>query len=263
MNKGKKKGRDRFVLVLPSVARVPCKGSSLSDGGAYVLVEAEEVVGVVATLERLEPVILLCPVGLADPLLTLLHQEVYIDARVVGLKGRPEVSGPLPLLVEALRRLGDTPDVERMPGAASAESCLLLSHACDSPSELPDHKGRQRGVDLQRVIDRDVDNLVGELRDVAGPNVVPPPVRERRIEHRLVGEEGFGYAQIEHRRSELFERLHDLLPLLHRSCVAAHDTHDQLAVQLLGHEGKWWRLPVGHDRHELVRSLRYPLTVEA
>jgi hypothetical protein len=37
------------------------------------VVESEEVVGVVATLERLEPVVLLGPVGLADPLLTLLQ----------------------------------------------------------------------------------------------------------------------------------------------------------------------------------------------
>jgi hypothetical protein len=54
--------------------------------GPYVLVEAEEVVGVIAALERLEPVVLLGPVGLADPLLTLLHQEVHVDARVVGLQ---------------------------------------------------------------------------------------------------------------------------------------------------------------------------------
>src|SRR5829696_2169577 len=172
------KGRDWFVVAFPSVARVRYKGSSHSDVGPDVLVEAEEVVGIIATLQRLEPVVLLGPVGLADPLLTLLHQEVYIDARVVGLKGRPEVSGPLPLLVEALCRLGDACDVKSMPGAASAEGCLLLAHACDGPSELPDHKGRQRGVDSQRVIDRDVDNLVSELLDVAGAQVVPPPVRE-------------------------------------------------------------------------------------
>src|SRR5829696_10429593 len=154
------KGRDRFVVAFPSVARVRYKGSSHSDVGPDVLVEAEEVVRVVATLQRLEPVVLLGPVGSADPLLTLLHQEVYIDTCVVGLKGRPEVSGPLPLLLEALCRLGDASDVERMTGAASAEGCLVLAHACGGPSELPDHKGRQRGVDPQRVIDRDLDHLV-------------------------------------------------------------------------------------------------------
>src|SRR5215204_3439328 len=238
MNKGKKKGRDRFVLVLPSVARVPCKGSSLSDVGSYVLIEAEEVVGVVATLQRLEPVVLLGPVGLADPLLALLHKEVYIETSVVGLKSCPEVPNPLPLFVEALCLLGDAADVECMPGAASAEGRLVLSHACHCPSELPDHERTKRGIDPQRVIDGDLDDLVCELRDVAGAQVVPPPVRKRRIEHRLVGEEWFGHAQIEHRRFELFERLDDLLPFLHRSRITAHNAHDKLAVQLLGNEGK-------------------------
>src|SRR5215203_2786485 len=123
----------------------------------YVLVEAEEVVGVIATLQRLEPVVLLGPVGLADPLLTLLHEEVHIDARVVGLKRRPKVSCPLPLFFEALFGLGDASDVESMPGAASAEGRLVLAHARDCPSKLPDHEGSKRGVDPQRVIDRDVD----------------------------------------------------------------------------------------------------------
>jgi hypothetical protein len=78
VNKGKKtEGRERSVLDLPSVAGVPHKGSSHNHVGPDVLVEAEEVVGVI--LPR--------TVGLADPLLTLLHQEVYIDARVVRLEG--------------------------------------------------------------------------------------------------------------------------------------------------------------------------------
>src|SRR5215211_138350 len=105
------KGRDRFVVALPSVAKVPYKRSSHIDVGPDVLVKAEEVVGVIATLQCLEPVILLGPVGLADPLLTLLHQEVHIDPCVVGLKGCPEGPDPLPLLVEARRRIGDAADV--------------------------------------------------------------------------------------------------------------------------------------------------------
>jgi hypothetical protein len=63
------------------------KERSHSDVGPYVLVEAEEVVRVIATLERLERVVLLGPIGLADPLLALLHEEVHVDARVVGLEG--------------------------------------------------------------------------------------------------------------------------------------------------------------------------------
>src|SRR5206468_6233511 len=44
-----------------------------------VLVQPEEVVGVVAPLERLEAVVLLGAVRLADPLLALIHQEVDVD----------------------------------------------------------------------------------------------------------------------------------------------------------------------------------------
>src|SRR5829696_999736 len=140
-----------------------------------------------------------------------------------------------------------------MPGAASAEGRLVFAHSRDRPSKLPDHERTKRGVDPQRVIDRDVDDLICELRNVAGPNVVPPPVRERKIEHRLVGEVGFGHAQIEYRRSDLLDRAR----------VAAHHAHHQLAVQLPGHEGKWWRLPAGYDRHEFVRYPFDPLAVEA
>src|SRR5215203_6815099 len=139
-----------------------------------------------------------------------------------------------------------------MPGAASAEGRLLLAHARDRPSKLPERQSTKRGVDPQRVIDGDVDDLVCELRYVAGPQVVPPPVGERRIEHRLVGEVGFGHTQVEYRRSELLKRLHDLLPLLEGACVAARDANDQLAVQFWGHEREWWRLPVDYDRHEFV-----------
>ena len=112
------------------------------------------------------------------------------------------------------------------------------------------------------MIDGDVDDLVRKLRYVAGPNVVPAPVGERWIEHRLVGEIGFGHARIEHWRAKLFERLHDLLPFLDGSRITARDAHNQLAVQLPGHERKRWRLPVDHDRHKLVRCFRDPLAVE-
>src|SRR3712207_203521 len=112
---------------------------------------------------------------MAEPLLTPLHQEVHVEARVVGLQRRPEVPGPLPLLVEALGPLGRAGDVVRMPGAASAEGRLLLARARDRPSTLPERQSSKRGVDPQRVIDGDVDDLVGEARYVAGPNVVPPP----------------------------------------------------------------------------------------
>ena len=85
---GQKKAQIHEAPAAPSsiaelAKSVPSRGGS----GPYVLVEAEEVVGVIAALERLESVVFPGPVGLAGPLLTLLHQEVYIDARVVGLEG--------------------------------------------------------------------------------------------------------------------------------------------------------------------------------
>ena len=100
---GKKKGQSHEDPAAPSsIAELAYSVPSHGGSGPYVLVEAEEVVGVVAALERLEPVVLPCPVGLANTLLSLLHEEVHVDARVVGLQRRPEVPGPLPLLVEAL-----------------------------------------------------------------------------------------------------------------------------------------------------------------
>src|SRR3712207_5118310 len=90
--------RARAMKLRPPLLRSLCSSleyASHGGSGPYVLVEAEEVAGVVAALERLEPIVLLSPVGLADTLLTFLHEEVHVDARVVGLQRGPEVSGPL------------------------------------------------------------------------------------------------------------------------------------------------------------------------
>src|SRR5438552_1214046 len=70
-----------------------------------VLIESEEVLRVVAALQSLESAVLLCAVSLADAILTLVHEEVHVDARMPGLEGRPEAAHPLTLLLEALRAL--------------------------------------------------------------------------------------------------------------------------------------------------------------
>jgi hypothetical protein len=49
-------------------------------GRRDVLVDPEEVVRVVLSLQGLQPVVLLRPVGLPDPLRTLIAQEIHIDA---------------------------------------------------------------------------------------------------------------------------------------------------------------------------------------
>src|SRR5215207_10336016 len=132
---GKKKGQSHEdPAAASSISELAYSVPSHGGSGPYVLVEAEDVVGVVAALERLEPVVLLCPIGLADTLLSLLHEEVHVDARVVGLQRRPEVPDPLPLLLKALGPLGRAGDVVRMPRAASAEGRLVLAHARDRPS---------------------------------------------------------------------------------------------------------------------------------
>src|SRR5262249_8660158 len=57
--------------------------SKAQNGGEYsgsdVLVQAEEVVGVVAPLESHQPLVLIRPVGRQHPLLTLVHEKVHVD----------------------------------------------------------------------------------------------------------------------------------------------------------------------------------------
>jgi hypothetical protein len=52
-------------------------------GGCDVLVEPEEVFGVVRAFERLEPIVLRRAVRLTDALLTFVHEEVHVDTRVM------------------------------------------------------------------------------------------------------------------------------------------------------------------------------------
>src|SRR5262249_40861813 len=76
-----------------------------------VLVDVEEVVGVVAPLELLEAGVLSGAVRLADTVLTLVAEEVDVDACLVRLQGVPEIPHPLPLFVEAVGALGAGADV--------------------------------------------------------------------------------------------------------------------------------------------------------
>src|SRR4029453_6930421 len=91
-----------------------------------VLVPPEEVVGVVFALQRTQAVVLRRPIGLANPILALLHQDVHVDARMEGLEGRPEIARPLPLLVESLLVLGDRGDVEGVSGLPAVEGGVVL-----------------------------------------------------------------------------------------------------------------------------------------
>ena len=120
------------------------------------------------------------PVGLADALLALLHEEVHVDARVVRARAPTRSRAPT-RAPRRSRRLSRSCrlDVERVPGAAPVEGRLVLADPRHRAAELPDREGRQRRLDPQRVLDGDVDDLVGQLGDVAGAEVVPAAVAGR------------------------------------------------------------------------------------
>src|SRR5205807_8528398 len=93
-----------------------------------VLVEAKDVVRVVAALERPQALVLRPPVGLADALRALVHEEVHVHAPMMRSERRPEVAHPLPLAVEALGPGGAGADVERERGLAPVEGALAVVH---------------------------------------------------------------------------------------------------------------------------------------
>jgi hypothetical protein len=78
-----------------------------------------------------------------------------------------------------------------------------------------------------------------------------------------VGQERLRLAQVEHRRAELPQRPEDSLPGVNRPRPAQDHGHDQLTAEIRRHERNRRRLAVDHDRHQLVRRLRYPVAVEA
>src|SRR2546426_8099380 len=130
-----------------------------------VLVDPEEVVRVVLLLQRLQPVVLLRPVGLPNSLRSLVAEEVHVHAFVPGLQGRPEAPHPLALLVEALARLGRGADVVGEPRRAAVEGGLVVAYPADRSAHLPDRERRQRRFGLERPLDGDVEDLVARHRD--------------------------------------------------------------------------------------------------
>jgi hypothetical protein len=166
--------------------------------GLDVLVEPEEVRRVVLALEGLQSVVLVGAVGLPDPLLALFHEEVHVDAGVVGCESGPVVASPLALGLEAISSLAVAVDVEGEPRVAPIERGRALADACNRSAHLPQGDAADRRRDARAVLDDDVDDVVGELCDVTGSDVVPPAVPERRIEHLLVGQVGLGLAEVEY-----------------------------------------------------------------
>ena len=124
-----------------------------------------------------------------------------------------------------------------MARVAAGERGLVLAHPGHGAAEMEDREDGHRRGDPQPVVGHGVDHLVVQLREVAGADVVPPVVRERRVEARLMGDVRLRRAHVEQRRAELPQRLQDLLALLDRPRVAAADDHHVLAVKLRGHDG--------------------------
>src|SRR5262245_10405508 len=91
-------------------------------GGRDVLVQPEAVVGVVFLLERPEALVFCRSICLANPLVTLVHEEVHVDAGVIRLKGGPESMDPCSLFFEAFGARGVSADVERVTSAPAVES---------------------------------------------------------------------------------------------------------------------------------------------
>ena len=61
-----------------------------------------------------------------------------------------------------------------MARVAASERGLVLTHPSHSAAEVIDREDRQRRGDPEPVIDQGVDHLIGQLRQVAGADVVPP-----------------------------------------------------------------------------------------
>src|SRR4029453_8282821 len=114
-----------------------------------VLVDAEEVVGVILPFQRLQAVVLLRTVRLPHPVFALFHEEVEGHAREVRLERGPEVAHPLALLVEAFRRRRRRADVVGEAGVPPVERGLILSHAGHGAAHLPDGERRERRGDLE------------------------------------------------------------------------------------------------------------------
>src|SRR5215210_539203 len=118
-------------------------------GRRDVLVQAEHVVRVVLPLQLLEAGVLRVTVRGAHALVAFLAEEVDVHGGLPRLEGRPEVTHPLPLALEALRGRGGGADVVGEGCAAAAECGLVLADARDGAAHLPDRERGQRRLDPQ------------------------------------------------------------------------------------------------------------------
>src|SRR5436309_3499161 len=101
-----------------------------------VLVDPEEIAGVVLTLQSLQPVVLVRSVRLPNAIHAFVHEEVDIDAGVIRAQGRPEVSRPLPFFIEPGGGRRRCVHVDGAARLATAERAPILADPSDRTGEL-------------------------------------------------------------------------------------------------------------------------------
>src|SRR5215211_4630057 len=104
----------------------------------YVLVEAKEVGGIVATLDLSQPVPGRPGVGLTDAPLALLAEKACVRATVTLTQRLLEVSYPLLAHTPVLRSLVKRCDVDHDPALAVGEGSGLDRNAGHRPTQNPD-----------------------------------------------------------------------------------------------------------------------------
>src|SRR5207249_2549133 len=105
----------------------------------------------------------------------------------------------------------DRVDVDVVAGVPAAVRGVVLADPGHRPAEL-EYGGLRdgRGHSL-RVADHDVDDLVGELRELQGLPVVVPAVGDGRVEEGLLGEIGLPRDEVGRGGAEAPEWPEDLL----------------------------------------------------
>jgi myo-inositol 2-dehydrogenase / D-chiro-inositol 1-dehydrogenase len=153
--------------------------------GLNVLVDVEDVIGVVAALDLSEPVVV-AAVGGLDPFLALVHQEVDVSpASRGGVQFLPVVACPLR---DEARVGGIGVDADDDTGPASVavgEGGGVFGDPGGSAVDGVHVHGGVAGGQLRPVFDVHVDGRVRDLLDEVGPPVPLQSCRVERVERAL------------------------------------------------------------------------------
>src|SRR5262249_47772020 len=183
-------------------------------------------------------------VGLADAAGVVVGvEEVHVDAGAVGLEGGEELPRP--------RRLGGAGGVVLLGEPYRVDDDVVLDVAAgvgggvargpgDRAAPVEHRRVRPRGAGPVGVLGGDVDDPVGQPREVGRLPVVVPAVRDGVIDAALVVDVEGGPGQVCERGPELAERTDGALPVLDGSGVAAGDGDGRPEVQSCADPGQRW-----------------------